>query len=296
MLAKEQNDSVYYIGLNTSYHDSSIALVNEKGEIVFAQATERHTQNKRSLFSVADNYSFVESIITSFSFKDYEIATNWNSGNSLPGKMFSTVISYDSSRKHILLNKLIALFSGIKKKPLIHLFNFNYVANFSLRNLSGHTFRLLLSFNKNLAPKKIQSFNHHLCHAYHAYYTSNCKSSIILIIDGSGDYNTTISLYKADNHHIRKVHSNASDASLGTFYWILTHLCQLSSFKGEEWKVMGMAPYGKFNKKLYNDFQEILFVDDIELKKNKKNWNNFLNYKFNETTYINIEAADIAYT
>lgn len=285
-----------YIGLNASYHDPSIALVDEAGVIVYAQATERFTQNKRSLFTVADNYSFVESIIKSFSFKDYEIATNWNSGNSLPGKMLSTVISYDSSQKYILLNRLIALLSGIKKKQLIHLFNFNYVANYSLRNLSGHTFRLLLSFNQNLAPKRIQNFNHHLCHAYHAYYTSSCNSSIILIIDGSGDYNTTISLYKADNTDIQKIHSNASDASLGTFYWILTHLCQLSSLKGEEWKVMGMAPYGKLNEKLYSDFQEILFVDGIELKKNKKKWNNFLNHKFNESTYSNIETVDIAYT
>lgn len=50
---------------------AAIALVNDQGEIVFAEASERFTQNKRSLTSVADNYFLVEKILNKYSFSDY---------------------------------------------------------------------------------------------------------------------------------------------------------------------------------------------------------------------------------
>lgn len=291
-----RNKEIYYIGLNTSQHDSSIALVNNLGQIIFAQSTERETQNKRALFSVPDNYSFVDTLTASYNFQDYEIATNWKSGHTLFNKFLFSLISYDSTKKNSFFNHLSKLVSGISNQPLIHLFNFNYVSNFSLRNFSGHTFRLLLSFKKNLPLKKITHFNHHLCHAYHAYYTSPFTSATLLIIDGNGDKGATYSIYKVVNNTINNVYQNNSSVSLGNFYWILTHLCKMNAFKGEEWKVMGMAPYGKLNDKVYKDFTEFLYLDGIELKQNKKNWKHFLDNKFDGQDYHDIPLEDIAFT
>ena len=45
-----------YIGLATSLHDPSIAIVNSKGEVVFAEATERYVQNKRAPLISPDQF------------------------------------------------------------------------------------------------------------------------------------------------------------------------------------------------------------------------------------------------
>src|SRR5437867_1827807 len=39
----------YYIGLATTFHDPAVAIVGPTGEILFAEATERHMQSKRAL-------------------------------------------------------------------------------------------------------------------------------------------------------------------------------------------------------------------------------------------------------
>ena len=38
-----------YVGLANSFHDSALAIVDSRGELVFAEATERPLQNKRAL-------------------------------------------------------------------------------------------------------------------------------------------------------------------------------------------------------------------------------------------------------
>ena len=169
-------------------------------QILFVQSTERDSQNKRALFSVPDNFSFIEKLTDSYNFEDYEIATNWKNGHTLFSKFLFSIISYDSTRKFSLFYYLSKLISGISNQRLVHLFNFNYVSNFSIRNFSGHTFRLLLSFKKNLPFKKITHFNHHLCHAYQAYYTSSFTSATMLIIDGNGDKGATYSINELESN------------------------------------------------------------------------------------------------
>jgi carbamoyltransferase len=39
----------YYIGLSITYHDPALAIINDQGEVLFAEATERYLQNKRAL-------------------------------------------------------------------------------------------------------------------------------------------------------------------------------------------------------------------------------------------------------
>ena len=68
----------YYIGLSVNYHDPAIALVNEAGEIVFAQATERYLQSKRGLSSACDPDFYVDELVKRFPISDYEISNNWS--------------------------------------------------------------------------------------------------------------------------------------------------------------------------------------------------------------------------
>ncbi len=292
-MAKKSNK--IYIGLNASYHDPSIALVDENGFIIYAQATERHSQNKRSLFTVADNFHFVEKIIDSYTIEDYEIALNWEENNSLLKKFLFLLVTQDSAKNYGIFNFLAKKISGINQSKLIHLFFFTRIANFSLRSFSGQAFRYLLNKNKGLAQKKINLTNHHLCHAYHAYYSSNFTSAIILILDGSGDDGFSIAVYEAEQQEIKKIDLGKRGASLGSFYSSLTNFCGLNIFSGEEWKVMGMAPYGVLNQELYNDFDDWFYVEGINVKiKGRKHV--YIEDKINQNKYTGLTTKDIAHT
>lgn len=291
---KKKSNNIY-IGLNASYHDPSIALVNGDGEIIYAQATERYTQNKRSLFTVADNFHFVEKIINSYQIDNYEIAINWQEHSSLLKKMYFLLLTLDSSKNTGIFNFLAKKVSGIEQPKLIHLFFFTRIANFSLRSFSGQTFRYLLNKKNELEQKKINSTNHHLCHAYHAYFSSNFDSSIILILDGSGDNGFSISIYEANQQDIKLIDKGSKGASLGSFYSSLTQFCGLSIFSGEEWKDMGMAPYGELNKELYEDFKSWLYIDEINVK-NRGRKHIYIEEKINKKKYTNLTVKDIAYT
>lgn len=290
-----KKSNTIYIGLNASYHDPSIALVNERGGIIFAQATERFTQNKRSLFTVADNFHYVEKIINDFKIDDYEIAINWEEHSSLLKKIYFLLLTLDSSKNTGVFNFLAKKISGITQAKLIHLFFFTRTSNFSLRSFSGQTFRYLLHKKNNIKQKKIHLSNHHLCHAYHAYYSSSFESSIILILDGSGDNGYSISIYEANKQEIKLLNKGQKGASLGSFYSSLTDFCNLSIFSGEEWKVMGMAPYGKLNEDLYEDFKNWLYVEDINIKSSGRK-HVYIEDKIKSNKYLNLTVKDIAYT
>lgn len=284
-----------YIGLNASYHDPSIALVNQEGEIVYAQATERFTQNKRSLFTVADNFHFVDTILSDYQIDDYEIAINWEEHSSLLKKIYFLLLTLDSANNTGFFNFLAKRISGIKQSKLIHLFFFTRTSNFSLRSFSGQTFRYLLNKKNGIEQKKINQNNHHLCHAYHAYFSSNFNSSIILILDGSGDNGYSISIYNAHQQEINLLNKGQKGASLGSFYSSLTDFCGLSIFSGEEWKVMGMAPYGELNEGLYKDFKNWLYVEGVNIKSNGRK-HVYIEDKIKSNKYPNLTIKDIAYT
>lgn len=41
--------SRYYVGLSNTLHDSALAIVGPDGRVLFAEVSERHLQNKRSI-------------------------------------------------------------------------------------------------------------------------------------------------------------------------------------------------------------------------------------------------------
>ncbi len=94
-------------------------------------------------------------------------------------------------------------------------------------------------------PRTVR-YHHHQCHAASAYYASGFDEAMILTIDASGD---GISLQKATgkNGSINVVEQISRDNSLGIFYAMMT---QFSGFHRDtdEYKVMGLAPYGNPNK------------------------------------------------
>lgn len=90
---------------------------------------------------------------------------------------------------------------------------------------------------------KILFTGHHLAHAAVAFYTSPFKEAAILTCDGVGEW-TTAAWGKAQNGKVSLDCELRFPHSLGLFYSVFTQFLGFQINEGE-FKVMGLAPYGK---------------------------------------------------
>lgn len=100
---------------------------------------------------------------------------------------------------------------------------------------------------------KLHYLEHHQTHAASAFFVSPFDSAAILTWDGTGEDTTTLfSRGKANKIDILK--RIKLPHSLGQFYSAVTNYIGFDMFKGDEWKVMGLAAYG--TPKYYDFFRE----------------------------------------
>src|ERR1700691_3047366 len=85
--------------------------------------------------------------------------------------------------------------------------------------------------------------HHHLAHAISAYAFSGFADAAVLVIDGRGSWEAT-SLWNGRNGRLEHVWTIPWPNSLGLFYAQFTHYLGFQPYS-DEWKVMGLAPYGE---------------------------------------------------
>jgi carbamoyltransferase len=90
---------------------------------------------------------------------------------------------------------------------------------------------------------KVVNVEHHRSHLASAFYASPFDEAALLSIDGSGDFTTTM-LGVGRGNKIEVLDSIDFPHSIGIFYTAFTQLLGFMQY-GDEYKVMGMAPYGK---------------------------------------------------
>ncbi len=90
---------------------------------------------------------------------------------------------------------------------------------------------------------KIQNVEHHRSHLASAFYPSQYEEAAILSIDGAGDFTTTM-LAHGKGTHIEVLEDIDFPHSVGVFYTAMTQLLGFPYY-GDEYKVMGLAPYGE---------------------------------------------------
>ncbi|MEY4505158.1 MAG: hypothetical protein RL154_1455 [Pseudomonadota bacterium] len=95
-------------------------------------------------------------------------------------------------------------------------------------------------------PLKIKYINHHYAHIGMSYYTSGFDDSAIFIADGYGENSTTV-FANAKNGSVEILKEIKFPHSLGMFYAAFTEFLGFEP-EQDEWKVMGAAAYGDFNK------------------------------------------------
>lgn len=93
-------------------------------------------------------------------------------------------------------------------------------------------------------------FEHHLCHAASTFYLSPFESAAVLTMDGTGEDTTTMFSH-GNGTDLRTLKRIKLPHSLGQFYSAVTNFVGFDMFAGDEWKLMGLAAYGK---PVYKDF------------------------------------------
>lgn len=96
---------------------------------------------------------------------------------------------------------------------------------------------------------------HHLAHALSTYAYSGFDDSAIVVMDGRGAWEAT-SIWHGSNGRVEHVETINWPNSLGLFYARFTEFLGFTP-NADEWKVMGLAPYGQPGV----DLSEFLEVD-----------------------------------
>ena len=119
--------------------------------------------------------------------------------------------------------------------------------------------------------KKIKFSEHHYSHAASAFYPSPFKDAVVLTLDGVGEWATTTVAVGKENklEMIKEIHF---PHSLGLLYSAFTYYTGFKVNSGE-YKVMGLAPYGKPKYKNLIIEKLMDLKDDGSFKLNMKYFN-----------------------
>jgi carbamoyltransferase len=91
--------------------------------------------------------------------------------------------------------------------------------------------------------EKVVSVGHHLAHAASAAYTSGWDECLVVVNDAMGEIES-LSVYDFEDGYLEKIHTVGANDSMGILYSLVTlHLG--FDFNSDEYKIMGLAPYGK---------------------------------------------------
>tara|TARA_B100000683_G_scaffold270919_1_gene310829 strand:+ start:704 stop:2476 length:1773 start_codon:yes stop_codon:yes gene_type:complete len=253
------------IGHSNTFHDPSLAVCYK--DKIYAEGLERLSQNKRSLFSVGDLHSLKglkktlkERGIPIENPVELTLRTTWKPPFYIRGlaKIFNSIY------------RRVAFFN--KKRPFLFddCQSFTALARYSqtwyLKGLPVVLFQLRkFLWGDYLHKVSHKKTTHHLTHAANAVYTSTFNQCAVMILDGAGE-EISCSFYHFKNNNFKLIYK--SRASLGYLYAAVTECCGFSCLHGEEWKVMGLSAYGKFNQEIYYFFKEKMKVKGIKLRTN----------------------------
>jgi carbamoyltransferase len=111
---------------------------------------------------------------------------------------------------------------------------------------------------RRLLPRARFSYAwHHISHVAGAFYTAPYERAAFLCVDGKGeDYSASAGVI--DDRRLRVHWEQPYENGLGLLYTLVTHHLGFPSF-GSEYKVMGLAPYGK---PLFKDALSRLYSTD----------------------------------
>lgn len=208
------------IGLNFSSHDSAAAIAVD-GKLIHAVAEERLTRNKH------DGSFPVRSI---------------NACLSAAGARIEDVDHVTLGWPRPIEGHLFDYYSSLTRKtPSVGL---GIVPDILRRLHRSYTMdsRRLMRRNSLVPRQGLNYMGHHHAHAVSAYACSEFDDAAVLVMDGRGTWEAT-TVWSGRDGKLELLHSYSWPNSLGLFYAAFTSYLGFEPF-ADEWKVMGLAPYG----------------------------------------------------
>ncbi len=288
--------SKYYIGLSVTYHDPALAIIDEYGEVLFAEATERYLQNKRALNCEPDQLFRLPELLAQYCPNPTQlvIAINWRKKRPL----YETLLSGLGflSAPGLLKTGIKKLCSPLQNYQLHHMMA---CQRSSIESSSVNLVRIVKEYYPHCALSFVD-YDHHLTHAAAACYSSPFEQAACAVIDSWGEHGA-MAFYRYTNRKLERIHETRgiASASLGLYYMKITELCGFDWLKGEEWKVMGLAPYGQLNQTFYDVLAATVHIDGFDCRHVSENVFDKLakldDFKHRQGDPITL-AADLAFT
>ncbi len=211
------------LGISSFYHDSAAALLID-GEIIAAAQEERFSRIKHDLSFPEKSINFVLDF-ANLKLSDVDKVVFYEKPFLKFERLLETYVAF-APRGFKSFSKAMPLW--VKDKL------------FQKKIIIDELKKIDQLFN---SEEKIFFSEHHLSHAASAYYPSPFDEAVILTADGVGEWaTTTVALARGSKLEIKKeLHF---PHSLGLLYSAFTFYSGFKVNSGE-YKLMGLAPYGK---------------------------------------------------
>ena len=225
------------LGISAFYHDSAACIIQD-GEIIAAAQEERFTRKKHDPNYPKNAINFVLNY-SNLKLSEVDQIVFFEKPFLKFERLLETYVAF-APKGFVSFIKAMPLW--IKEK----LFQKNLLFN----KLKEH--------DKNFkSDKNIYFSDHHLSHAASAFFPSPFEDAVVLTADGVGEWaTTTVAIGKKNNLEIKKeIHF---PHSLGLLYSAFTYYIGFKVNSGE-YKLMGLAPYGKevYYEKIVNKLIDI---------------------------------------
>ncbi|WP_405165492.1 carbamoyltransferase [Nocardia sp. NBC_01499] len=209
------------LGVSAFYHDSAAALVQD-GRLVAAAQQERFSRIRHDPAFPADavRYCLLEA------------------GLSLVD--VSRVAFYEDSS--VKFRRVLANYLGAAPTGFVS-FRDTLPQWLSWKARMERTVRNELMGLELGAVPPVVSRRHHESHAASAFYPSPFSTAAVLCVDGVGEWATT-TIWHGQGTTLRQLCELRYPHSLGLLYSAFTYFCGFKVDSGE-YKLMGLAPYGK---------------------------------------------------
>ena len=213
----------FILGISAFYHDSAAALI-KNGEIIAAAQEERFTRKKHDSGYPYNAVNFVLKF-ADINLSDVDYVVFYEKPFLKFERLLETYVAF-APRGFASFSKAMPIW--LKEKLFQKKLIFDY--------LKSHD-------NNFQDENKILFSEHHISHAASAFYPSPYKNALILTADGVGEWaTTTVAIGNGKDLEIKKeLHF---PHSLGLLYSAFTYYTGFKVNSGE-YKLMGLAPYGK---------------------------------------------------
>ncbi|WP_332691372.1 carbamoyltransferase N-terminal domain-containing protein, partial [Bosea sp. (in: a-proteobacteria)] len=251
----------YTIGLATTFHDPAIAIVGPGGEVLFAEAAERYLQYKRAPNCEPDTTARMEALLRRYIPKGAEIrlATSW-------GAEFTGFLEQMSRSGAFTLDALLKLSPGFNRSLVPERTERAFIASLhSLQQRAG--LGTLLGLDRAFGEARITGlsrYGHHLSHAAYACWSSPFSDAACLVVDGMGETGAS-AIFALKDGRLTELKRHRGRASIGFYFGFVTDLAGFDQAKGEEWKIMGLAPYGRQDPELLALLRRLYRIEGTKL-------------------------------